>query len=103
MIQETCLEIEVLSERHERERLERYARRHKIQQIDELLNEFEMLNLADEVAVPSTLRARAARIVVAEQHALALRPPEEVRIVEWMDALYDIQDSLMLTVEDDIE
>lgn len=103
MIQETCLEIEVLSERHERERLERYARRHKIQQIDELLNEFEMLNLADEVAVPATLRTRAHRIVVAEQHALALRPPGDVRIVEWMDALYDIQDSLMLTVEDDIE
>jgi len=103
MIQETCLEIEVLSERHERERLERYARRHKIQQIDELLNEFEMLNLADEVAVPERLRARASRIIVDEQHALALRPPEEIRIVEWMDGLYDVQDSLMLTVEDDIE
>ena len=102
MIQETCLEIEVLSERHERERLERYARRTKIQEIDELLNEFEMLNLAEEVQVPRLLRLRAARLVAGEGHPLSAQPPG-VRILEWMDALYDIQDSLMLTVEDDIE
>jgi hypothetical protein len=103
MIQETCLEIEVLSERHERERQQRYARRNRIQQIDELLNEFEMLNLAEENSVPRDLRLRAYRIVAGEAHSVAGRPVDEVRIVEWMDALYDVQDSLMLTVEDDIE
>jgi len=103
MIEETCLEIGVLAERHESERLARYARRNRIRYIDELLNEFEMLNLADEGAVPGDLRGRVSRLVFEEEHPLRHRPVEEVRITEWMDALYDVQDSLMLGSDDDVE
>ena len=69
MIQETCLEIEVLSERHERERLERYARRTKIQEIDELLNEFEM-SCTDGPFHPGLLTLYRARL--AERRAFLL-------------------------------
>ena len=103
MIQETCVEIEQLSQLHERERAARYARRTKIQQIDELLNELELLNLAEERAVPRELKLRAFRLIAAEAHPVAARPSDEVRVVEWMDALYDVQDTLMLPVDDDIE
>ena len=103
MIQETCVEIDELAVRHERERLMRHARRNKIHAIDDLINEFELLNLAEEPEIPVELRGRVARLVAGEAHPVATRPPEEVRIVEWMDALYDVQDTLMLTVEDDLD
>jgi len=103
MLEETCVEIGELTERHEAERVQRYARRNRIRYIDELLNEFEMLNLAEEGDVPSDLRGRVGQLVAEEEHPLRLRPAEEIGITEWMDALYDVQDSLMLTVEDDIE
>src|SRR5258708_5075225 len=100
MIQETCFEITELEVRWQAERESRYARRNKIRYVDELLNEFEMLNLADEGEIPIELRGRVKRFVDAEEHPLALRPSREVPIAEWMEALYDVQDTLMLTVED---
>ena len=103
MIKETCLEIGQLAERHESERVARYARRNKIREIDEMLNEFEMLNLADEGMIPVDLKGRVQRFVSGEAHPIAERPEEDVRIVEWMDALYDVQDTLMLTVDDDLD
>ena len=36
-------------------------------------------------------------------HPIVRRPLREVPIADWMDALYDLQDTLMLTVEDDID
>lgn len=103
MIEETCLEIGELAERHEVERERRYARRNKIRFIDELLNEFELLNLADEGEIPRELTGRAYRFVEEEEHPISRRPLREIRITEWMDALYDVQDTLMLSIEDDID
>ena len=103
MLEETCVEIGELTERHEAERALRYARRNRIRYIDQLLNEFELLNLAEEGDIPTDLRGRVGQLVAEEQHPLRHRPADEVAITEWMDALYDLQDSLMLTVEDDIE
>jgi len=103
MIEETCEQIDALNSRHQAEREMKYARRNRIRYIDELLNEFESLNLAEEPRVPTELEVRVRRLICEEAHPISRRPADEVRIVEWMDALYDVQDGLMLTVEDDID
>ena len=56
LIQATCMTISELQERAEADRDVRYARRKKIRAIDQLINDFEMLNLAEEVDVPGELR-----------------------------------------------
>jgi len=103
MIEETCLEISQLYERWQAEKEQRYARRNKIRYIDQILNEFEMLNLAEEPQIPVELMGRVKRFVDQEEHPVARRQVPDVAIADWMEALYDIQDSLMLTVEDDID
>jgi hypothetical protein len=103
MIEETCLEIDQLQERWQVEREHRYARRNKIRNIDELLNEFEMLNLAEEPQIPMELTGRAQTFLWSESHPVAHRSPREVPVADWMEALYDVQDSLMLTIEDDVD
>ena len=103
MIEETCLEISQLYERWQAEKEQRYARRNKIRYIDQILNEFEMLNLAEEPLIPVELIGRVKRFVDGEEHPVARRPLVDVAIADWMEALYDIQDGLMLTVEDDID
>jgi hypothetical protein len=103
MIEETCLEITQLYERWQSEKEQRYARRNKIRYIDQMLNEFELLNLAEEPEIPGELIGRVKRFVDCEEHPIARRHLREVHIGDWMEALYDIQDSLMLTVEDDID
>ena len=81
----------------------RYARRNKIRDIDDMLNQFEMLNLADEHVVPEELLARVGTFVRLEGHPLGERRPDEVAIPDWMEALYDVQDGLMVRYPDDIE
>ena len=95
MIQETCVEIGELEQHWLKEKRARTARRQKIHFIDELIEEFEKLNLADEAEIPVELRGRAAALISAEAHPLATRAPDQVAIAEWMDALYDVQDTLM--------
>ncbi len=102
-IQDTCLTISVLQERAEAERDARYARRRKIRAIDQLIDEFEMLNLAEEVDVPGELRHRASRFIVDASHPLVRRPVHEIPIADWMEALYDLQDTLMLPSEDELD
>lgn len=101
MIEETCLKIDELEERWFAERESRYARRNKIRYIDDLLNEFELLNLADEAVIPSDLKIRVERFVRDEQHPVASRGADDIAIAEWLEALFDIQDTLMLPFEDD--
>jgi len=101
MLQETCLEIDELAAQWAAEREARTARRRKIQYIDELLEELEKLNLAEENAIPVELVGRVSRLVGTEQHSLAGRPPDELVIAEWMDALYEVQDTLMFASDDD--
>lgn len=101
MIQETCFEIGQLEEHWLAEKRARTARREKIHRIDELIEEFEKLNLADEPEVPCELVGRASSLIHAEGHALALRSSQEIPISEWMDALYDVQDTLMFASDDE--
>ncbi len=101
MIQETCVEIGELEARWTSLREARNARRQKIRYIDELIDAFEKLNLADEVEVPYELVGRAVALVGNGAQVVAGRAPSELVISEWMDALYDIQDGLMFASEDD--
>jgi hypothetical protein len=103
LIQDTCLTISALEERAEAERDARYARRKKIRAIDQLIDEFEMLNLANEVDVPGELRHRASRLIVGASHPLVKRSADAIPIADWMEALYDLQDTLMLPSEDELD
>ena len=100
MIQETCVEIGELEARWTSLREARNARRQKIRYIDELIDQFEKLNLAEEVEVPYELVGRAVALV-SNDTQLAGRSPRELMISEWMDALYEVQDGLMFASEDD--
>ena len=67
--------------------------------IDHLLNELEMLNLAERSQVPTRLSTALDRLL-AECEV----PGETARratVVEAMDLLYEIQDGLMFTTPDD--
>ena len=103
MIQETCTRIEQLEDFWTSEIRARHARRNKIREIDDLLNQFEMLNLADERTIPAELRFRVAAFIRGEEHPLAQRSPVSVSIQDWMEALYDVQDGLMIRFPDDID
>ena len=103
MIEETCMTISELEERAVAERQTRYARRNKIRYIDDLINEFEMLNLAEEAEVPRDLEIKVVSLIRKESHPLATKVNEEVRIADWMEALYDVQDTLMIPFEDDLD
>jgi len=106
MIQETSVQISALRERWHVEREQRYARRNRIRHIDRLLDELEMLNIAEETQMPAELAIRVQRLAAEMEHPLGNRAPEDLSIAESMDALYDLQDGLMLTldgVEDDEE
>jgi hypothetical protein len=99
MIEETSVQISTLRERWQAERELRYARRNAIRHIDQLLDELEMLNIAEETQLPTELALRVQRLAGEMEHPLGNRAPEDITIAESMDALYDLQDGLMLTLE----
>jgi hypothetical protein len=99
MIEQTSVQISALRERWHLEREHRYARRNRIRQIDRLLDELEMLNIAEETQMPPELMLRVHELALEMDHPLGTRAPEDLAIGEAMDALYDIQDGLMLTLE----
>lgn len=101
VIEDTCVVIDTLNEQSRSEQEYRYARRNKIRYIDDLLNEFEMLNLSEEAHPPIELMGKVRSLIVAEEHPICARPAQQVPICDWMEALYDVQDSLMLPAEDD--
>jgi hypothetical protein len=95
MLEDACVEIEVLTEQDRQQREQKYARRNRMRYIDQLLNELEMLNLADRTKTPQRL-SEAVDQLVTEAHAEAIRGGRSLEtIAQTMDVLYDIQDSLM--------
>ncbi|HLQ61180.1 MAG TPA: hypothetical protein VK131_04890 [Candidatus Acidoferrales bacterium] len=101
MIEQANLAIEESFERDRRQREEKYARRNKMRYIDRLLNELEMLNLADEQKLPAVL-STAVDQLLADSSAAAAEQRKIVSVVEAMDLLYEIQDSLMFNqIEDE--
>ena len=99
MIEQTSVQISARRERWQAERELRYARRNRIRHIDRLLDELEMLNIAEETQLPTDLAFRVQRLAAEMDHPLGTRALEDISIGESMDALYDLQDGLMLTLE----
>lgn len=82
-------------------RRSQYARRHRIRLIDRLLNELELLNLAGESEVPGQLSRRATGVIMsADTHSLVMPPDRAIPIAAWMAALFEVQDTLMVSRED---
>jgi hypothetical protein len=99
MIEQTSVQISSLRERWQAEREMRYARRNRIRHIDRLLDELEMLNIAEETQLPAELAVRVQQLAAEMEHPLGNRAAEDITIAESMDALYDLQDGLMLTLD----
>jgi ABC-type lipoprotein export system ATPase subunit len=102
MLEDACVEIEVLTEKDRLEKAQKYARRNRMRYIDQLLNELEMLNLAEQVKMPVRL-STAVDELIEESKAAELRGARSVATVpDAMDVLYEIQDSLMFNqIEDE--
>ena len=99
MIEEACVAIDDLSERERKSRELKYARRNKMRYIDRLLNELEMLNLAEQVQMPSGLSVAVDKLLEESEVETQVRPDT---VVTAMDLLYEIQDSLMYNqIEDE--
>lgn len=100
MIGETSLEIGDLYKRWQVELESRYARRNKVHYIDELLNELELLNLAESRTMPDHVRAQVKELLESSEHQLCGKRTKDLNIGECMEALYDIQDTLLLGGEE---
>jgi hypothetical protein len=102
MIEQANIAIERMSERERRLREMKYARRNKMRYIDRLLNELEMLNLADQRVMPRALSVAVDQVLedADVEEIVEQRKPDSV--IEAMDLLYEIQDSLMFNqIEDE--
>jgi hypothetical protein len=100
MIRETSLEIGYSHKRWQIELESRYARRNKVHYIDDLLNQLELLNLAEAGVMPDELRAQVKEMLDGSEHQLCSKRPKDLAISECMEALYDIQDTLLLGGEE---
>ena len=101
MIQEACAMIERDEARERRSREAKYGRRNKIRYIDRLLNELEMLNLADETRVPERLAMELGRLLSESEVVQVASQPRLESVNEAMDVLYELQDSLMFNDPED--
>lgn len=101
MIQEACVAIEDIEERERRAREVKYSRRNRIRYIDRLLNELEMLNLAERTQVPERLGIELDRLMAESAVVDLVQQPRPDSVTEAMDVLYEIQDSLMLNEADE--
>jgi predicted aminopeptidase len=100
MLEEASLAIDRLSSRDRRLREMKYGRRSRMRYIDKLLNELELLNLADEQRLPRALSVAVDKIV-EESGPENIEPRNLESVTEAMDVLYELQDSLMFTQIDD--
>ena len=103
MINETSVEISHEYKRWQVELESRYARRNKVRYIDRLLNQLELLNLSDSPGMPSSLRREVKSFLDESDHGTALKSLKDLTIAGTMEALYEIQDTLMLGSDDEEE
>jgi len=96
MIRETSLEIGHLYKRYQVEHETRYARRNQINYIDQLLNELELLNLAEAKSIPDPLRGQVQELLARCNNGLGIRRGKDLTVSESMEAMYDLQDTLLL-------
>jgi cytidylate kinase len=101
LLEDACVEIDQLTEKDRVERRQKYARRNRMRYIDRLLNELEMLNLADQTRMPRQLSVAVDELIV-ETRTTDIKGQRSLETVpEAMDVLYDIQDSLMFNQLED--
>ena len=99
MISDASRAIEEVSERDRRQQELKYARRHKMRYIDRLLNELEILNLAEQRTMPRNLSTAVVEVIDESELVVESKPDS---VLEAMDLLYEIQDSLMYNqIEDE--
>ena len=103
MIHETSLEISAEYRSWQVELESRHARRNRVRYIDRLLNQLELLNLTESPTLPADFRKEVKRFLDECNHALARRPERDLTIPVCMEALYDIQDTLLLGGDDEDE
>jgi hypothetical protein len=96
MIRDTSIEIGELYKRWQGELETRYARRNKVRYIDHLLNELELLNLSESREMPQTLRHEVKGLIDDSEHSLCGKDESHLTIQESMEALYEIQETLLL-------
>lgn len=101
MINETSLEISDEYKRWQVELEGRYARRSKVRHIDSLLNHLEVLNLTESHSMPVPFRRQVRKFLDESEHSLSRRPERDLTIAHVMEALYDIQDTLLLGGDDE--
>ena len=101
MIKQASRAIEHVTARERRVQRAKYALRNKLRYIDKLLNELEMLNLADQRHMPPML-SMAINKVMEESPEVSWPSARQASVMEAMDALHEIQDGLMFNqIEDD--
>ena len=94
--------IERMTARELRVQRAKYARRNKMHYIDKLLNELEMLNLADQRTMLPVLSVAVNKVIEESPEVTVLAQAKPGSVMEAMDALYEIQDSLMYNqIEDE--
>jgi hypothetical protein len=102
MIKQASHAIEHMTAREKRIQRAKYARRNKMHHIDRLLNELEMLNLADQRQMPPVLSVAINKVIEESPEVTVLAQAKPGSVMEAMDALYEIQDSLMYNqIEDE--
>jgi hypothetical protein len=102
LIKQANRAIEHMTARERRIQRAKYARRNKMHYIDKLLNELEMLNLADQRTMPPVLSVAVAKVIEESPEVTVLAQAKPGSVMEAMDALYEIQDSLMYNqIEDE--
>jgi len=95
MIKQASRAIEHMTARERRIQRAKYARRNKMHHIDKLLNELEMLNLADQRQMPPVLSVAINKVIEDSPEVTVLAQAKPASVMEAMDALYEIQDSLI--------
>jgi len=91
MIKQASRAIEHMTARERRIQRAKYARRNKMHYIDKLLNELEMLNLADQRQMPPVLSVAINKVIEESPEVTVLAQTKPASVMEAMDALYEIQ------------
>jgi hypothetical protein len=101
MINEASIAIDEVRARDKRISETKYWRRNTMRYIDQLLNELEMLNLAERSDVPRPISSAVDKLI-GECEIVALAETSRTNVAETMDVLFEIQDALMYNqIEDE--
>ena len=101
-IKQASRAAEQMTARELRVQRAKYARRNKLHYIDKVLNELEILNLADQRRMPPMLLVAINKVIDESPEAIVLAKVKPASVMEAKDALYEIQDSPMYNqIEDE--